>query len=116
MLVQFNTDHNLTADQKLMSELEAELQQALGRFSSHLTRVEVYLQDNNADKSGPADKRCTMEARASGQDPFAASHDAPSVMEAFHGARDKIIRMLDRKFEKLRHPKGLDRAAPGFSS
>jgi len=115
MLIQFNKDNHVGAHQELAPDIIAQLESSLSRFSTQLTRVEVYLHDTNAERSGSADKRCTIEARASGYEPFAVSNDAASLLTAFSGARDKLVRMLDRRFGRLRHPKAHDRAEQGLN-
>lgn len=109
MLIQFNTDNHVEAHQELAPDIIAQLESSLARFASQVTRVEVYLHDMNAERSGSADKRCTIEAKASGYDPVAVSNDAANLMTAFNGARDKLVRTLDRRFGKLRNPKAHDR-------
>lgn len=108
MLVQVNTDNHLAGDDELASRVEAELQRTLKRFSDHITRIEVHLNDENGDKAGSSDKRCLVEARVRGIEPVAVSHNAPTITEAVKGATDKMVRALDRTFSKLRHPKGRD--------
>lgn len=108
MLVQVNTDNHVTGDDELAGTVADEMQRSLKRFATHITRVEVHISDENGDKSGAADKRCLLEARIRGLEPFAVSHNAPSVTEAVHGATDKLVRSLDRTLSKLKHPKGRD--------
>lgn len=108
MLIQLNTDNHVDGRDETMRQVETELERSLARFASQITRVEVHFQDANADKSGAADKRCMLEARVSGSDPIAVTNTGESLTTAFHGARDKLVRVLDRRLAKLRHPKGLD--------
>ena len=108
MLVQVNTDNHVTGDDELADKVAADMQRTLKRFSTHITRVEVHINDENGDKAGPTDKRCVLEARVKGLEPVAVSHNAPSVSEAVKGASDKLVRSLDRTLAKLRHPKGRD--------
>jgi ribosome-associated translation inhibitor RaiA len=115
MLIQFNTDNHVQSHQELAPEITAQLERVLTRFASQVNRVEVYLHDMNADRSGDADKRCTIEVRATGYEPLAVSHDAAVLMTAFNGARDKLVRTLDRRFGRLRHPKAHDRQEQGLN-
>lgn len=112
MLIQFNTDHHIRAHQEFVPDLEAQLESALSRWATQITRVEVYLQDTNAGRPGDNDKRCTLEARMSGYDPVAITNEAGTVAEAFSGARAKLVRVLDKRFDRLRHPKAHDRVSP----
>lgn len=108
MLVQVNTDNHLAGDDELAGRIEAEMQRTLKRFATHITRIEVHLNDENGDKAGSTDKRCLLEARVRGLDPVAVRHKAPTITEAVKGASDKLVRTLDRTLSKLRHPKGRD--------
>ncbi|MEO7521475.1 MAG: HPF/RaiA family ribosome-associated protein [Gemmatimonas sp.] len=109
MLIQFNTDNHVQAHQELQADLQAALESSLSRFATQITRVEVYLHDMNADRAGEADKRCTLEVRMSGYEPNAVSHDAATVLAAFNGALDKLVRTIDKRLDKLRHPKAHSR-------
>lgn len=108
MLIQLNTDNHVDGRDEAMREVESDLLRSLARFSSQITRIEVHFRDANAVKSGASDKKCTLEARLSGQDPMAVTHAAPTLSAAFHGARDKLVRVLDKRLAKLRPPKGID--------
>ena len=108
MLIQLNTDNHVDGRHEAMREVEIDLNRTLARFSRQITRIEVHFRDTNADKSGASDKECTLEARVSGQDPTAVTHAAPTLSAAFHGARDKLVRALDKRLAKLRPPKGID--------
>jgi hypothetical protein len=108
MLVQVHTDNHVPGDDELAGNVAADIERSLKRFATHITRVEVHINDENGDKSGANDKRCLVETRVKGLEPFAVSHNAPSVAEAVRGATDKLVRSLDRTLAKLRHPKGRD--------
>lgn len=108
MLIQLNTDNHVDGRDEAMREVETDLNRTLARFSSQITRIEVHFRDTNADKSGASDKECTLEARVAGQDPTAVTHGAATLSAAFHGAREKLVRVLDKRLAKLRPPKGLD--------
>ncbi len=108
MLIQLNTDNHVDGRDEAMREVETDLERTLARFSSHITRIEVHFRDANANKSGASDKQCMLEARLAGQEPLAVEHAAASLSAAFHGARDKLIRVVDKRLAKLRPPKGLD--------
>jgi hypothetical protein len=64
MNVQVNSDKQIAVDTELSTRVEAVLRQALGRFETHPTRLEVHLSDSNSSsKRGLRDKRCLPEAR-----------------------------------------------------
>ena len=48
MQIQINTDHNLRGHESPAESVRAAVEQALSRFSEHITRVEVHLADENA--------------------------------------------------------------------
>ena len=64
--------------------------QDLGHLSERLTRVEVHLKDQNADKHGPEHIRCTMEARPRGLAPMSSHADAADIPAALKGAATKL--------------------------
>ena len=71
MQIQFNTDHHITAGEKLTTSLSDLITEGLNRFSDHITKVEVHLTDVNGNKGGENDKRCVLEARLEGKKPVA---------------------------------------------
>lgn len=106
MHIQVNTDDHIEGREALEVHVQSEVSSGLSRFSEHLTRVEVHLSDENAGKSGNADKRCLIEARPSGQQPVSVTNQAPSIEEALHGAVRKLKSLLETKFGQLHDHKG----------
>lgn len=103
MIVQVNTDKNITSGERLNSIVTDEINASLDRFSSHLSRVEVHLSDENAGKTGENDKRCLIEARIEGRSPIAVTNFDDSVEGSLSGAIDKMISALDTTFGKLKN-------------
>ncbi len=101
MQIEVSTDNNVEGTEELIRRLKAEVQDDLSRFSDRLTRVEVHLGDENAAKSGAADKRCTLEARPAGQPPVAVTNHAATLDEACSGALHKLENLLERRFGRL---------------
>src|SRR5438105_799071 len=66
MQIQINTDHNIHGYESAAAAVRLTVENALARFSTHITRVEVHLGDETANKRGGDDKRCMMEARVEG--------------------------------------------------
>jgi ribosome-associated translation inhibitor RaiA len=97
MQVKINTDHNIEGHDAQASYFAGEVENALSRISDHITRVEVHLADENADKSGQNDKRCVMEARQEGRQPIAVTHHAATLEKAVHGAADKLTRLIESR-------------------
>ncbi|MBK8118846.1 MAG: HPF/RaiA family ribosome-associated protein [Sulfuritalea sp.] len=105
MQIQINTDHNFEVHEATMAEFRSTVQSALSRFSEHITRVELHLSDENADKSGQNDKRCLLEARLEGRQPMAVTHTAASLGQALHGAVNKMTRMIESTLGRAQHSK-----------
>ncbi|MBA3326457.1 MAG: ribosomal subunit interface protein [Rhodobacteraceae bacterium] len=106
MQIQVNTDNDVEGGDAMARKVKTEVEAALARFSSQLSRVEVHLGDVNAGRSGSADKRCSMEARPAGQQPIAVTHQAASLEEVFAGALKKLERLLESRFGRLQNHKG----------
>ena len=95
MQIQINSDHNIEVHEALAAHLRASVEAALSHFSEQITRVEMHLSDENAEKSGQHDKRCLLEARLKGRQPIAVTHEAESLGQAVDGAADKLARSIE---------------------
>jgi ribosome-associated translation inhibitor RaiA len=95
MQIQINIDRNFEVHEATMAEFRSIVQSALSHFSEHITRVEIHLSDENADKSGQNDKRCLLEARLERRQPMAVTHTAANLSQALQGALDKMTRMIE---------------------
>lgn len=102
MLIQFNTDNNIHGHDSLASRYISKLENSFDRFSERITRIEVYLSDNNSHKQGSNDKRCVLEARLNGLDPIAVTHQAENLDLAVKGASDKLKSALESTLGRLR--------------
>lgn len=102
MIIQVQTNNHMEGKQELTDYITAKITDELSRFSERIARVEVFLSDENADKQGDADKRCTMEARLEGVKPVTVSNYAPNIHYAIEGATDKLIKALDSTIGRLR--------------
>ena len=101
MQIHTHSDHNLQGGEPLASSVRATVEAALGRFSAHITRVEVHLADENAAKSGGNDKRCMMEARLEGHAPVAVIEHASTVGQAIDGAAERLVHVLEHTLGRL---------------
>ena len=63
MQVRIDTGNNVEGRGALARRVEGEAEAAFGRSAGRLMRAEVHNGDENADKAGAADKRCSTEAR-----------------------------------------------------
>lgn len=102
MLIQFNTDNHIESRERMEAYWTSVLETSLKRFEDHITRLEVHLGDENSDKFGTNDKRCTIEARLSGKPPIAVVNHADTIEKAVSGATDKMKRVLDTTFDKMK--------------
>jgi hypothetical protein len=103
MLIQLNTDNHVDGNDQVVRHARGDLEGALQRFAREITRLEVHFRDANADKAGDSDKRCMIEARVKGYDPMAVTNSAATLTAAYTGARDKLVKLLDRRFDRLRN-------------
>ena len=101
MQIQINTGESVEGRDALFRHTETVVKDALGRFSDHVTRVEVHLSDVNGQKAGDKDKRVMMEARIAGRQPLAVTDEAGSLHQAIDGATQKLKRSLDAALGKL---------------
>jgi ribosome-associated translation inhibitor RaiA len=106
MQIQINTDHNLKGGESLAESVRATVEDALSRFSAHITRVEVHLADENAAKAGRDDKRCVMEARLEGHAPLVVTEHAATVGQAIDGAAERLVHLLEHTLGRLHDHRG----------
>ena len=102
MIIQLNTDNRIDGTEALEERVNAMIEQHLGRFAPRLSRIEVFLSDQNSTKGGPDDKRCAIEARLENDDPIGASHEDEDLAAAIRGACDKLKSKLDTRIGKQR--------------
>lgn len=102
MHIEIRTDSNIDGSDALTTHIKELVQNALAHFSDHITRVEVHLSDVNADKTGPDDKQCMIEARLEGRQPTAVKHTAATLDKAAKGAADKLKSSLESTLGRLR--------------
>ncbi len=113
MQVQVNTDDHIQGGDSLAQWISDECKSRLSRFQDHVTRLEVYLSDLDAGKSGANDKRCRIEARVTGRQPVTVSDDSDKMATAFIGASDKLARALDTDLGRLKDRHGRDTIRTG---
>lgn len=103
MKVQLNTDKNIVGDERLEGYLNDVIQDELSNFSDSITRIEIYLADENAQKNGENDKRCTMEARIENKQPIAVTSHANTLEAAVNEALEKLKASLDSILGRLKN-------------
>ena len=100
MLIEINYRDGQSSD-SLDERIREQLTTTLGHLTDKLTRVEVHLGDENAHKSGPADKRCLIEARPKGLDPIAVETHGEDLYQTFEEGARKLKRAVSNRFDKL---------------
>lgn len=102
MLIQFNTDKNIEGTEKLETIVNEKINHALKHFDDKITRIEVHLSDQNADKEGANDIQCKIEARIEGMQPVIVISKNASKEEAIDSAVDKIKSSLTSIMGKMK--------------
>lgn len=102
MQIQINTDKNVEGNERLVSYFTSELQNELTRFDDKITRIEVHFGDENSNKTGKNDKRCLIEVRIAKMQPIAVTDYGDSIEKAFYHALNKIKKVLEGTFEKMK--------------
>lgn len=103
MIIQFNTDNNVTGNEKVTAPLIESIKKSMDRFSNQITRIEVHLTDEDGNKGGLNDKRCMMEARINGMQPIAVTNHGDTHQQAVNGAIDKLKSSLESAIGKLKN-------------
>ncbi len=101
MKILITTDNHIVMNQELSSAVESEVEGAIERFESHLTRVEVHLSDENDGKGGDREYRCVIQAHIEGTKTVAVTDYAATIDVAITGATDKMKRLLEATFDKV---------------
>jgi ribosome-associated translation inhibitor RaiA len=78
------------------------VQGVLARFD-RITTVEVHLADEDGPKISDGALRCTIEVRAAGVSPIAASAHGSDIPTALDAALQKVERMLDGQLDRARN-------------
>ncbi|MCQ4286550.1 HPF/RaiA family ribosome-associated protein [Pseudomonas stutzeri] len=100
MHVQVNSQH-VPSSVELHEWVGSTVEERLERFDDFLTRVEVHISDENAQKAGADDKRCQIEARPKGHQAVSVTHKAESLQLAVDGAAEKMRHALEHLVGKL---------------
>ena len=101
MTIQINTDKTLIVDKRSNDFFISQITEALQRFESHITRIEVHLKDENGKKDGFNNISCLLEARLEGKQPIAITNQADTIELAITGAIDKIKTAIETILGKI---------------
>ena len=103
MKVQLNTDKNIKGTESLEIFVSESLRDSLKHFADNITRIEVHLSDQNADKGGPDDIKCKIEARVEGRRPVMVESKGDSKETALDEAIVKMKAALDSIMGKMKN-------------
>ena len=116
MQIQINTGHNIEGHETLATHFTGVVEESLSRFRNRLTNVDVHLSDENSDKKGGHDNiRCMIEARLTGVQPLAVTHQAETLDQAVDGAAEKLTHLIESRLGRLEH-QASHRTDPPLSS
>ncbi|WP_111707637.1 HPF/RaiA family ribosome-associated protein [Lutibacter citreus] len=101
MTIQINTDKTLTGEKRSSDFFISQITEALQRFESHITRIEVHFKDENGKKDGFNSISCLLEARLEGKQPIAITNQANTMDMAVTGAIDKIKTAIESILGKI---------------
>ena len=103
MKIQFNTDKNIQGTEMLETFVSEKINNALKHFSDRITRIEVHLSDQNADKGGADDIQCKIEARVESLQPVMVVSKSGTKEKALDEAVDKMKATLDSLIGKMKN-------------
>ena len=103
MKIQFNTDKNIEGTEMLESFISKKINSALKHFVDKITRIEIHLSDQNADKRSTDDIQCKMEARIEGIQPVMVVSKSGSKEKALNDAVDKMKATLGSIIGKMKN-------------
>ncbi|MEO5645841.1 MAG: HPF/RaiA family ribosome-associated protein [Bacteroidia bacterium] len=94
MIIQINTDNNINLKENEFESFQQQVNDSLGHYTEHISRIEIHLSDENGNKDGNKDKRCMLEARIEGKQPIAVVSYQNTIEESLNDAIDKICASL----------------------
>ena len=103
MTIQVNTDKNIKGSENMQAYVTEKMQNGLKHFAEKITRVEVHMSDQNADKGGANDIQCRIEARLQGQQPVLVESKDDNQEKALSGALTKMQAALRTKIGKMQN-------------
>lgn len=101
MIIQINTDNTISGEKRTEDFFNSQIAEALQRFESHITRIEVHLKDESGKKDGFNEISCLLEARLEGRQPIAITNQANTINLAVTGAIEKIKSAIETILGKI---------------
>ncbi len=103
MIIQLHADKSLSIHEAYALKLNGVISRELDRFAELLTRVELHLADENAQRKTKEDKKCTLEAKLKSKQPVAVTSHGNTYDDAVTGAVQKLKASLDTIVGKMQH-------------
>jgi len=97
MEIRFNTDKHIQGSQSLVEKYSPSLEKMLQKYAEYISKVEVFMADENGQKSGVDDKRCTIEVHINGKPSAAVTDYSDTLAKAMANAKDKLSNLLEHK-------------------
>jgi ribosome-associated translation inhibitor RaiA len=115
MQIQVNTDRNIEGHEAMAEQVSGVVENALSRFSTRITQVELHLSDENSNKKGGNDDiRCMIETRLEGLRPIAVTHQAATVEQSVDGAADKMVNLIETTLGRIQRKERRQATSPLF--
>lgn len=106
MMVQVHTDNHIVGRAEVLEQVEAAIRASLVGFEDQLTRLDVYLSDDNGPKHTGDDIRCVIETHPHGGGRLAVTRHAGDMMAAVDAACEVLHRQLAEHSDRLHNGKG----------
>ena len=94
-------DGPMSTSRMLFSRAQARVSKAVAHFANRINSVEVHVSDINGPKGG-VDKRCRIQATASGAGVIVVESSANDFYAAVNGAASKLARALEHRLSRSR--------------
>jgi ribosomal subunit interface protein len=106
MTIQVNTDRNIESTENMETYVTEKIESGFTHFAEKITRVEVHITDQNAEKGGVDDIQCKIEARVQGLQPVLVESKNDTMHKALSDAINKMQAALRTVFGKMqeKHP------------
>jgi ribosome-associated translation inhibitor RaiA len=101
MQIKVNTDRTIERHQGLDEHVRSVVQDTIGRFGDHVTRVDVHLRNEHKEKQADGGNNCMMEALVTGYHPVVVHDHAINLHQAVANAGNKLARALDSALGRL---------------
>ncbi len=102
MTVQINSDKNVKISENFIARIAEDLKDTLSHFEEFITRIEVFLADENSARQGSNDKQCKIEVRIKSLNPETVTATADDVDLAFKQAKEKVLQLVRTRVDKLK--------------